>query len=174
MSTERSSTQSPPSTLVPSQRHSPIGAEGSDDDDNVEEEELAANDDNDNDAWDSWGDPEEAEKVSTSPIDPQMSKPTPIEPTVMSKPQSDIASGGAKKFVDADLSMMDIKVRVLPDGGNIDVHFKASTQSRSRCFVLYSYGSSGYQLGCTVAALPAHGHRPMEHVGYAQQNITNE
>ena len=116
MSTERSSTQSPPSTLVPSQRHSPIGAEGSDDDDNVEEEELAANDDNDNDAWDSWGDPEEAEKVSTSPIDPQMSKPTPIEPTVMSKPQSDIASGGAKKFVDADLSMMDIKVRVLPDG----------------------------------------------------------
>ena len=36
VSTERSSTQSPPSALVPSQRHSPIGAEGSDDEDDVE------------------------------------------------------------------------------------------------------------------------------------------
>ena len=53
--------------------------------------------------------------MSTTPIDPQMSKQPPIDATAMSKPQSDIVSG-AKKFVDADLSMMDIKVRVLPDG----------------------------------------------------------
>ena len=105
VSTERSSTQSPPSTLVPSQRHSPIGAEGSDDDDNnVEEEFVAADEDA---VWDSWGDPEDAEKVSPTPIDAlTISK---------SKPPSNIASGGGtKKFVDADLSMMDIKVRMPP------------------------------------------------------------
>ena len=66
----------------------------------VEEEEMVAADDEDA-AWDSWGDPEEAEKVAAPPIDI----------ATMPKPPSNIAVG-AKKFVDADLSMMDIKARV--------------------------------------------------------------
>ena len=74
-----------------------------------EEDVIAAADIDDEDAaWDSWGDPEEAEKVS--------SPPPPIDKLAISssKPQTNMASG-TKKFVDADLSVMDIKVRYRTD-----------------------------------------------------------
>ena len=75
-----------------------------------EEDVIAAADIDDEDAaWDSWGDPEEAEKVS--------SPPPPIGTLTISSPKhlSTISAGVTKKFVDADLSVMDIKVRYSTD-----------------------------------------------------------
>ena len=34
-------------------------------------------------------------------------------------------------------------------------HIHCGASTKSRCFVLFSFGSSGYQLGCTVAAVSA-------------------
>ena len=39
-------------------------------------------------------------------------------------------------------------------------------------FFSFSYGNSGYQLGCTIAAVSAQ--RPVEHVNNDLQNITTE
>ena len=50
------------------------------------------------------------------------------------------------------------------------LHSGASAQSS--CFVLLSFGSSGYQLGTTMAAVSAQ--RPVEHVKNALQNIMTE
>ena len=46
----------------------------------------------------------------------------------------------------------------------------ASTQSR--CLVLFSFGSSGYQLGCTVTAVS--GQRQIKHVKNVLHTITTE
>ena len=59
--------------------------------------------------------------------------------------------------------------------GNLDsyyvlVHCGASTLSW--CFLIFSFGSPGYQLGCTIAAVSAQ--RPVEHVKNALQNIKIE
>ena len=50
------------------------------------------------------------------------------------------------------------------------IHCGASIPSR--CFILFSLGSSGYQTGWTVSALSAQ--RPVEHVKNALQNIMTE
>ena len=50
------------------------------------------------------------------------------------------------------------------------IHCGASTQSWH--FVFFSFGSFGYLLGCTVAAVSAQ--QPVEHVKNALQNITME
>ena len=104
VSTERSTTQSPPSTMVPSQRHSPIGAEGSDVD-NFEVDDAGegdVGDDDDEAAWDSWGDPDDGEKPAAPP------KEDP--PAAAAAPRPSQSAFPGKKFVDADLTMMDIKV----------------------------------------------------------------
>ena len=41
-----------------------------------------------------------------------------------------------------------------------------------QCFLLFSFGSSGYQLGCTIAVVSVQ--RPVEPVKNALQNIANE
>ena len=111
VSTERSTTQSPPSTMVPSQRHSPIGAEGSDVDnfeaDDAEEGDVG-DDDDDEAAWDSWGDPDDGEKPAAPPKEdaPAAAAPRPSQ-----------SAFPGKKFVDADLTMMDIKVSRSGGGG---------------------------------------------------------
>ena len=95
--------------MVPSQRHSPIGAEGSDVDNfEVDDAEGGVGDgDDDDEAWDSWGDPDDGEKLAT----PLKDLPAAVA-AVPNKPSQSMlgSSSGAKKFVDADLTMMDIKV----------------------------------------------------------------
>ena len=58
--------------------------------------------------------------------------------------------------------------KTFPATNLYSIHCGASTQSQ--CFVLSSFGSSAFQLGCTVAAASAQ--RQLEHVKNDLQNIT--
>ena len=55
-----------------------------------------------------------------------------------------------------------------PRGFNADIHRGACTQMQ--CFVLFSFGSSSYQLGCSVSALLIQ--QPVERIKNALQHIT--
>jgi len=52
------------------------------------------------------------------------------------------------------------------------IYVHCRTSPHSRCFILFSPRSSGYQLSCKVAAVSAKW--PVEHVNNALQNIANE
>ena len=54
----------------------------------------------------------------------------------------------------------------------LDHPIQCGVSPHSQCFLFFSFASSGYQLGCTVATVSAQ--RPVEHAKNALQNIANE
>ena len=54
----------------------------------------------------------------------------------------------------------------------LDHPIQCGVSPHLQCFLFFSFASSGYQLGCTVATVSAQ--RPVEHAKNALQNITNE
>ena len=66
---------------------------------------------------------------------------------------------------------MDLKSKTLSTDIESDqVHFGVAAESW--CFILFSFRSSGYKFGCTIAAVSTY--QLMEHVKNALQNITTE